>query len=120
MTVKTSNLDRILAGMLISDRLWLKSIYESTANVVMADGLVDDPTIVTIGDWMKIHRSIQNFIWSGLSTVCPLIYPDLISAIEREIAIALSPCDGTVTPEVRRRLVSALDHVAWSGLGSDE
>jgi hypothetical protein len=106
--------------MLISDRLWLKSIYESTRDVVKADGLVDDPTIVTLADWVKIHRSIQKFIWSGLSTVCPSIYPELIAAIDREIALSLAPCDGDVTPHVRRSLVAALDRVAWTGLGGDE
>jgi len=106
--------------MLISDRLWLKSIYESTRDVVKADGLVCDPTIVTISDWLKIHRSIQRFIWSGLCTVCPGIYPDLIAAIDREIALSLESCDGNVTPSVRQKLVAALDRVAWTGLGGDE
>lgn len=120
MTLKTSTLEQVLSGMLISDRLWIKSIYESTRDVVKADGLVDDPTIVTLGDWMKIHRSIQNFIWSGLATVCPLIYPDLIAAIDREIALSLESCDGVVTPDVRRKLVATLDRIAWTGLGGDE
>ena len=120
MNLKTATLERVLSGMLISDRLWLKSIYESTRDVVKADGLVDDPTIVTVKDWLKVHRSIQNFIWSGLSTVCPLIYPDLVTAIDREIALSLEPCSGTVTPDVRRKLVAALDRVAWAGLGGDE
>lgn len=106
--------------MLISDRLWLKSIYQSTAEVVKADGLVDDPTIVTLVDWVKIHASIQRFIWSGMKSVCPEVYPDLISAIDREIALAVTPCDGNVTPAVRQKLVLALDRVAWAGLGGDE
>jgi hypothetical protein len=120
MTLKTATLERVMSEMLISDRLWLKSIYESTRDVVKADGLVDAPTIVTLVDWVKIHRSIQRFIWSGLSTVCPHIYPDLVAAIDREIALSLEPCDGKVTPHVRQKLVSALDRVAWTGLGSDE
>ena len=120
MKLKTATLERVLSGMLISDRLWLKSIYESTRDVVKADGLVDDPTIVTLADCVKIHRSIQRFIWSGLSTVCPGIYPDLIAAIDREVALSLEPCGGKVTPDVRRRLVSSLDRIAWAGLGGDE
>jgi hypothetical protein len=106
--------------MLISDRLWLKSIYESTSEVVNADGLVDDPTIVTIADWVKIHASIQKFIWSGMKSVCPKVYPELISAIDREIALAVMPCDGEVTADVRRKLVAVLDRIAWIGLGGDE
>jgi hypothetical protein len=106
--------------MLISDRLWLKSIYESTRDVVKADGLVSESTIVTLSDWVTIHRSIQRFIWSGMSTVCPSIYPALIAAIDREIALSLEPCDGKVTPHVRQKLVAALDRVAWAGLGGDE
>jgi hypothetical protein len=120
MTVKTSNLERVLAGMLISDRLWLKSIYESAADVVRADGLVGTPVIVTLGDWVKIHRSIQNFIWSGLSTVCPAVYPDLVAAIDRRIASEVDTCDGKMTPESRRKLAATLEGIAWAGLGSDE
>jgi hypothetical protein len=120
MKLKTATLERVLSEMLISDRLWLKSIYESTRDVVKADGLVDDPTIVTVADWAKVHRSIKKFIWSGMKTVCPSLYPELVSAIDRRIITALLPCDGEVTPEVRRRLVSALDGVAWAGLGGDE
>jgi hypothetical protein len=120
MTLKTSTLERVLSEMLISDRLWLKSIYESTRDVVKADGLVDEPTIVTLTDWIKVHRAIKKFIWSGMKSVCPSLYPELVSAIDREIITAILPCDGEVTPEVRRRLVSALDQVAWAGLGGDE
>jgi hypothetical protein len=120
MTLKTTSLERILAGMLISDRLWLKSIYESTANVLKADSLVDDPVVVTVADWVKIHTSIKNFIWAGMSTVCPLVYPGLMDAIDREIATALENCDGTITPRVRKRLISSLDRIAWAGLGGDE
>jgi hypothetical protein len=106
--------------MLISDRLWLKSIYESTRDVVKADGLVDDPTIVTLVDWVKVHRSIKKFIWTGMKPVCPVIYPDLVVAIDREIALAVDPCDREVTPDVRRKLVAVLDRIAWAGLGGDE
>lgn len=106
--------------MFLSDRLWLKSIYESTANVVKADGLVGSPTIVTLGDWLKIYGSIKKFIWSGMSTVCPIVYPGLMAAVDREIANALEGCTGEITPEIRKRLVKSLDRVAWTGLGGDE
>lgn len=120
MTLKTATLERVLSGMLISDRLWLKSIYQSTRDVVQADGLVDDPTIVTFADWVKIHASIKKFIWSGMKPVCPKVYPDMISLIDREIALAVEPCDGELTQDVRRKLVAVLDRIAWTGLGGDE
>ena len=120
MTLKTATLEQVLSKMLISDRLWLKSIYESTRDVVKADGLVDDPTIVTVADWAKVHRSIKKFIWTGMKPVCESLYPEIVSAIDRKIITAILPCDGEVTPEVRRRLVSVLDRVAWAGLGGDD
>ena len=122
MTLKTATLERVLSGMMISDRLWLKSIYESTRDVVKADGLVDEPTIVTIADWVRVHRSIKSFIWSGMRPVCPSLYPNVVSAIDREIIAAILPlpCEGEVTPEVRQRLVKVLDRVAWAGLGGDD
>jgi hypothetical protein len=121
MTLKTSTLERVLSGMLISDRLWLKSIYESTRDVVEADGLVGSPAIVKLADWLEIHQSIKKFIWYGMRTVCPNLYGELLTVIDREIIAAVLPhYGGEVTPEVRRRLVSVLDRVAWAGLGGDE
>jgi hypothetical protein len=120
MTAKTSTLERVLAGMLISDRLWLKSIYESTAKVVAADGLTEEPVIVTYKDWSQVHNSVKNFIWTGMSTVCPLIYPELIDAIDRHIAASVDVWEGPITPDVRRSLTASLSYIAWAGLGGDE
>lgn len=106
--------------MMISDRLWLRSIYSSTADVLRADGLVDSPSVRTLYDWMKIQRSVATFVWSGLSTVCPIVYPDLMEAIDAEIASALESCEWEITPEVRERLVESLESIAWIGLGGDE
>lgn len=103
--------------MLISDRLWLKSIYESTAEVLLADGLTEFPAIETVTDWKKLHTSIKAFIWSGMSSVCPEAYPALMEAIDRETSVV--PHDGRLTPEVRKKLVSSLNRIAWAGLGGD-
>lgn len=108
-----------MAGMLISDRLWIKSIYSSTADVLRADGVVAEPAIRTLADWVRIQSSVETFVWSGLSTVCPEAYPELMECINTEIASALEDCEWEITAEVRSRLAKSLDSVAWTGLGGE-
>jgi hypothetical protein len=106
--------------MLISDRLWLKNIYESFAEVLLIDEVIDDPSVRTVDDFRSVHLSIKNFIWTGLCGPSPEMFPGLIAAIDAEIDPVLASAKVDVTPEIRRELVDKLDRIAWCGLGGDE
>jgi hypothetical protein len=118
--IKTAKLERITSRMMISDRLWLKSIYESFAEVMLIDEVIDDPSVRTVDDFRAVHRSIKNFIWTGLCGPSPEVFPGLIDAIDAEIYPILASAKVDVTPEIRRELVDKLNRIAWCGLGSDE
>lgn len=110
-------LRRHLAGVLIPDRLWLKSIYESFGKAVEADGLVDEPRIRNFVEFLEIHQSIKRFAISGMKGR----YPDLWAEIDSELVGCFSfVVDGSIDRETRDRLVNTLDRVAWCGLGGDQ
>ena len=118
--IQTAKLEQITSRMMISDRLWLKNIYESFAEVLLIDEVIDDPSVRTVDDFRSVHRSIKNFIWTGLCGPAPAVFPGLIAAIDAEIDPVLASAKVDVTPEIRRELVDKLDWIAWCGLGGDE
>lgn len=109
-----------MSRMMISDRLWLKNIYESFAEVLLIDEVINDPSVRTVEDFRSVHRSIKNFIWTGMCGPSPEVFPGLISAIDAELDPILNAAKSDVTPEIRRELVNRLDGIAWCGLGGDE
>jgi hypothetical protein len=118
--IQTAKLERIMSRMMISDRLWLKNIYESFAEVLLIDEVIDDPSVRTVDDFRSVHRSIKNFIWTGMCGPSPEVFPGLIAAIDAEIDPVLASAKGEVTPSIRRELADRLDMIAWRGLGGDE
>jgi hypothetical protein len=120
-----ARLEKILRGMLISDRLLVKSVYESTAQAIEADGILDEPAVTTVDDVIQIHKSVKRFTKNGIHTACPALFP----AIDEEVTSAMmsaivaspeSPLFGRITHDVRRKVVKCFDRIAWAGLGGDE
>ena len=119
MLQRRPELERAVANIWIADRLWIKTIYESTAKCVMADGIVEFPEVNTVASFRRIHSAIGRFLWAGMKSVSPELYPPLLIAIDDAIDEAIGDETGDLHPELRRRLVRTLNHIAWAGLGGD-
>jgi len=110
----TEAAERILSRMLISDRIWVKGVYDSTARAILLDILTEDPTLCTGADLLHVHSSVKRFVSAGISLSH---YPGLLEAIDNDI-LPLIPA-GEATEDEKLALVDAFDRLAWHGLGED-
>lgn len=110
----TATAEKILSRMLISDRIWIKGVYDSTARAVLLDILTEEPVLCTGDDLRKVHTSVKRFVEAGIHVSH---YPGLMEAIDSEI-LPLIP-DGEVTDDEKFEIAEAFDALAWHGLGED-
>jgi hypothetical protein len=110
-------LEKVLGRMLISDRLFVKSVYESTAEALQIDGMLDDPAVTTVEDVMEIHSSVKRFTQNGIRTQCPELFPLIDVAVGDALIDAV---DEPLNSDIRKKVVKCFDRIAWAGLGGDE
>lgn len=108
-------LKRTLSRIFIGDRLWIRSIYKSTALAIEIDGITEKPSVCTIEDFDKLHSAVASKIMpAGVGNVILM----LINKILTEKLASIN--DNRVTCSVRNTIVNTLRDAANSGLGSDE
>jgi hypothetical protein len=111
---------RVVNNMSIIDRLWLQYIYHNCAKVVAADGIVDQPAIVTTEGLRAVHRAVLKFIWRGMAENSPNKYAGLAKAIDDAVVAVIGNEQKPITDELRAEAVSVFDAISWAGLGKDE
>ena len=108
---------KIARTMSIVDRLWLRTIYQSAANVTRRDGEQDEPLMQNTESLREVHVSILKFVWKSLANNEPGKYEGLAEAVSDVITHAVGKENRPLTPDVRERAAEAFEAIAWAGLG---
>lgn len=107
----------ILPKMLVKDRLYLASLYEAMAFVLLNDGRRDAPIISDTEKFAAFHASALRL---AIEKANVGKYPGLGEAIDQVFASAV-PDVQPIDQAVRSRLVAACGTLAWTfGVGRDE
>jgi hypothetical protein len=120
MKASVAAVARVAKDMSIVDRLWLQYIYMNCGKVVLADGLVDQPTIVTTEGLRAVHRAVLKFIWKGMAGNTPNKYVGLAQAIDDAVVSVIGDEQKPLTEALRGEAIEVFDAIAWAGLGKDE
>jgi hypothetical protein len=108
----------IAAKMMPSDRVYLSSLYEAMAFILLRDFERDQPVIKTTDDFIAFHSGTLRL---AIDKENVGKYPGLAEAIDEAFLRALGADQKAIEGEVRPRLVAACGALAWTlRVGKDE
>ena len=108
----------ILPRMLPKDRIYLATLYDAMAYVILRDGDRDKPIISTTEQFAAFHAGTLRL---AIDKAAVGKYPGLAEAIDNVYVNALGADVRSLDPDARRRLIAACGVLSWSfGVGRDE
>lgn len=108
----------IAANMLPKDRLYLSSLYDAMAFILLRDFDRDAPIVRTTDDFVAFHSGSLRLAVDRASVGK---YPGLAEAIDQTFVAALGADQQALDKPLRERLVAACGALAWTfGIGKDE
>lgn len=108
----------ILPRMLPKDRLYLASLYDALAYVIMRDGDREKPIISSTESFANFHAGTLRL---AIDKAKVGQYPGLAAAIDQVFVAALGADVRELDKASRERLIAACGVLSWSfGIGRDE
>ena len=108
----------ILPRMLPKDRIYLATLYDAMAYVLMRDGDRAKPIISSNDQFAAFHAGTLNL---AIDKAAVGKYPGLAEAIDEVYVNALGPDVRELDAEARKHLIAACGVLSWSfGIGRDE
>ncbi len=108
----------ILPRMLPKDRIYLATLYDAMAYVLMRDGDREKPIISSNDQFAAFHAGTLNL---AIDKAAVGKYPGLAEAIDEVYVNALGADVRELDAAARKRLIAACGVLSWSfGIGRDE
>lgn len=108
----------IAPKMLPGDRLYLASLYDAMAFILLRDFDRDKPIIRTTDDFITFHSGSLRLAVDKASVGK---YPGLAEAIDQTFVAAVGADQQALDKPTQERLVAACGALAWTfGIGKDE
>ena len=108
----------ILPRMLPKDRLYLATLYDAMAYVIIRDGEREKPIIGSNDQFVAFHTGTLNL---AIDKAAVGKYPGLAEAIDEVYLSALGAEVRELSKDDRRALIAASGVLSWSfGIGRDE
>jgi hypothetical protein len=111
-------LRKIVPRMTPKDRLYLASLYDAMAFVLLRDGQRDEPIIGTTGQFAAFHAGTLRL---AIDRENVGKYPGLAEAIDEVFVAAAGPEDVRLAGDRRTRVTAACGVLSWAfGMNRDE
>lgn len=108
----------VAARMLPKDRLYLSSLYDAMAFILLRDFYRDDPILKTTDDFISFHSGTLRLAIDKASVGK---YPGLAEAIDQTFVAAIGVDQQKIDKAMQEKLVAACGSLAWTfGIGKDE
>jgi hypothetical protein len=99
----------LLAGVESADARSLRDFYASMADIVVRDGLSDEPAVQTVVDLRNRHKQALAMAFAHTQIVGK--YPSLGERIDEHLLKAIGDLDVPLTPDLRAKAAQAFSDV---------